>query len=336
MSAPGEDRRSVLRVATRTSPLAQLQARRVAALLERAGDVRCALVLVTTRGDDRADVPVAEIGGQGAFVKEVQAAVVDGRADVAVHSAKDLPSDTPAGLVLACTPERADPRDAMVGARLDDLAPGALVATGSVRRRAQLAWLRPDLTFCELRGNMATRLARAEAAGAGVLAVAALDRLGLGAHVSEILDTGALLPQVGQGTLAVECRADDEDRRARLAAVDDAVVHACLDAERAFLGALGGGCTLPVGALATASADGQAISLEGLLASRDGRVVLRHHVDGARPEAGTLGRELARALLDERGGRTLDDWTGDVPEPPDAPRTSNERRAQAPGLWVER
>jgi hydroxymethylbilane synthase len=332
VGASGKARRAVLRVATRRSPLAQLQARRVAALLEGAGDVRCELVLVTTRGDDRPDVPVAVIGGQGAFVKEVQATVVEGRADVAVHSAKDLPSDTPAGLVLACTPERADPRDALVGARLDDLAPGALVATGSVRRRAQLAWLRPDLTFCELRGNMTTRLARAEATGAGVLALAALDRLGLGAHVTEVLDTGALLPQVGQGTLAVECRADDEDRRARLAAVDDAVVHACLDAERAFLEALGGGCTLPVGALATASAGGQTLSVEGLLASRDGRVVLRHRLDGARADAGALGGALARALLDERGGRSLEDWTDDAPAAPGAPGDDG---APASGLWVE-
>ena len=206
--------------------------------------------MVATTGDVRAEVPVAQLGGQGAFVKEVQAAVLEGRAEVAVHSAKDLPAQTPPGLVLACVPERADPRDALVGARLDDLAPGALVATGSVRRRAQLAWLRPDLTFCDLRGNMATRLARAEANGAGVLALAALERLGLTDHVAEVLEPGTLLPQVGQGTLAAECRADDDAVRSILDAADDPVVHAGLEAERAFLAALGGGCTLPLGALA--------------------------------------------------------------------------------------
>ena len=314
MTASVGGRGAVLRLATRGSPLARVQATTVAALLERVGAPPCELVIVTTRGDARPDVPVSEIGGQGAFVKEVQVAVLEGRADVAVHSAKDLPSDTPAGLVLACAPERADPRDALVGSRLDDLAPGALVATGSVRRRAQLAWLRPDLTFCELRGNMATRLARAEDVGAGVLAMAALERLDLAGRVTEVLDPSALLPQVGQGTLALECRVDDDERRALLAVADDAAVHGCLDAERAFLGALGGGCTLPVGALATAPTGGPVLAVEGLLASRDGRVVLRQRVEGFLSEAAALGARLAGALLDERGGRFLDDWETPAPD----------------------
>jgi hydroxymethylbilane synthase len=264
-------------------------------------------VVVRTRGDALAEVPVARIGGQGAFVKEVQSAVLDGRADVAVHSAKDLPSTTPEGLVLACVPERGDPRDALVGATLDDLPAGATVATGSVRRLAQLAWLRPDLTFCELRGNMATRVERAERAGAGVLALAALERLGLSAHVAEVLDPDTMLPQVGQGAIAVECRSDDTESLDLLAAVDDHVAHDALSAERAFLAALGGGCTLPLGALAVRRNGSDSMVLDGMLASRDGRVLLRRRGEGCDPAE--LGRRVAGELLDRAGGRALDDWS---------------------------
>ncbi len=168
------------------------------------------LVVIATSGDQRRDVPVWELGGQGVFVKEVQAAVLDGRADVAVHSAKDLPSWTPEGLVLAAITERADPRDALVGTRLADLQPGAQVATGSVRRRAQLAWVRPDLTFTGLRGNIGTRLERVPDGGAVVVAAAALARLGLLDRAAEILPTAVMLPQVGQGAIGVECRAGDD------------------------------------------------------------------------------------------------------------------------------
>ncbi|HTZ09133.1 MAG TPA: hydroxymethylbilane synthase [Acidimicrobiales bacterium] len=297
-----------VRLATRGSPLALWQARRVAHLLaSRPGGPACELVVVRTTGDALPDVPIARLGGQGAFVKEVQAAVLDGRADLAVHSAKDLPAETPPGLVLACVPERADPRDALVGATLEALAPGALVATGSVRRRAQLAWLRPDLTFCDLRGNMATRLERAREVGAGVVALAALQRLERDGDVAEVLDPRVVLPQVGQGALAVECRRDDEPRRALLAGIDDGAAHRAVRAERAFLATLGGGCTLPVGALAAAGPGG--VELEGMVASRDGRILLRRRRGGSDPE--TLGREVARELLDECGGRAFDDWALD-------------------------
>ncbi len=312
-----------LRLATRGSPLARWQAARVAELLGALpGAPTCELVVLRTTGDRHADVPVERLGGQGAFVTEIQTAVLDGRADIAVHSAKDLPSTTPPGLQLACVPERADPRDALVGARLDDLRPGARLATGSVRRRAQLAWLRPDLTFVELRGNMATRLERAESEGAGVVAVAALDRLALTGHIAEVLDTGTLLPQVAQGALAVECRTDDAETRRLLGQIDDSVAHRAVSAERAFLAALGSGCTLPVGALASPSGYGRGggdagrpsaaetaatgdLTLEGMVASRDGRILLRRRVTGGDPLA--LGRRLASDLLDH-GGRMLDDW----------------------------
>ncbi|MGH9056796.1 MAG: hydroxymethylbilane synthase, partial [Acidimicrobiales bacterium] len=169
-----------MRIATRGSALARWQAEEVARRLRRGvPGLRVELVVVDTTGDRRADVPVWDMGGQGVFVKEVQAAVLEGRADAAVHSAKDLPSSTPPGLFLAAFPVRADPRDALVGSTLDALPPGAVVATGSVRRRAQLAWVRPDLTFRSLRGNIATRLDRVPPGGAAVVAAAALDRLGL-------------------------------------------------------------------------------------------------------------------------------------------------------------
>lgn len=295
-----------LRIATRGSPLALAQSRSVAARLEacRPG-AAVDMVVVRTAGDLAADVPVSRLGGQGAFVKEVQAAVLDGRADLTVHSAKDLPSETPPGLVLACVPERADPRDALVGARLADLATGAPVATGSVRRRAQLAWLRPDLTFVELRGNMRTRIDKARAAGAGVVAYAALVRLGLEHEVSEVLDTGDMLPQVGQGALAVECRQDDDELIDLLTELDDPAAHRALAAERAFLGALGGGCSLPLAALARPIGE-LGLAMEAMVATGDGRVLLRARHEGGDPER--LGVSLAAELLDGAGGRLLEEW----------------------------
>lgn len=301
-----------VRLATRGSPLARWQAQRVADLLRDGAGVTVDTVVVSTAGDRRTDVSLDRIGGQGVFVKEVQAAVLDGRADAAVHSAKDLPARTPEGLVLASVPERADPRDALVGSTLDGLGPGGPVATGSVRRRAQLAWLRPDLTFVDLRGNLARRIERAEHVGAGVVAAAALVRLGLQASAAEVVEPDRLLPQVGQGALAVECRADDEEVRALLSAIDDGVAHRELRAERAFLARLGGGCTLPVAGLARVAADGEVV-LEGMLASRDGRVMLRRVHRGTDPEA--LGAGLAEALVDTGGGRSLLDWETEI-EPP--------------------
>jgi hydroxymethylbilane synthase len=248
------------------------------------------------------------------FVKEVQEAVLRGDADVAVHSAKDLPPLPPPGLVLAAVPERADARDALVGSRLEHLRTGAQVGTGSVRRRAQLASLRPDLTFGELRGNIPTRLERAGRFDAIVVAAAALDRLGLGDRVTERLEPSTLLPQVGQGALAVECREDDAGAQAALAAIDDAGAHAEVRAERAFLARLGGGCSLPCGALARPG-PGRSLVLDALLSSLDGRIVLRTSVAGDDPDA--LGEEVARRLLDEQGGRTVLDTL--IPSGSDAP-----------------
>ncbi len=313
--------RPQLRLATRRSPLALWQARRVADLLAEhwGSDVLPAVRLVTveTTGDRNTAVPLHSLGGQGVFVKEVQAAVLRGEADIAVHSAKDLPAAhglSPEGLILAAFPERADPRDLLVGRTLDELAAGSTVATGSVRRRSQLANLRPDLTFTDLRGNLGTRLRAVGKSGlvAVVVAKAGVDRLGWeppdGIDV-ETLATMLMVPQVGQGALAVECRADDHDTRAVLARIDDAVVRRAVTAERAYLAELGGSCTLPVGAYAEAASDNTGrgtLVLTGVLASDDGRVVLRHGAQGDDP--GQLGRDVARTLLDECGGTSLGPW----------------------------
>src|SRR5438067_4785958 len=280
----------MLWAATRASALARLQTELVAAALGEEVES----VVVQTTGDQRADVAIWAMGGQGVFVKEVQAAVLEGRADFAVHSAKDLPSSSPEGLVIAAVPERGDPRDALVGSTIEGLPVGGRVGTGSVRRRAQLAWIRPDITFVGLRGNMETRLAKAEDLDAIVVAAAALRRLGRTHVIAEVLDPSVVLPMVGQGALAVECRADDDAMLERLAAVDHPPSRLAIDAERAFLREMGEGCQLPVGALAVFTPDGD-LSMRAMIASLDGHTVLRESASGTRP--GELGRGLARLLL---------------------------------------
>lgn len=240
--------RAPLRLATRGSRQARAQATAVATAIERAAGRPVQLVEVETTGDVRTDVPLHTIGGQGVFVKEVQRAVLDGRADVAVHSAKDLPSTPAAGLRIAAFTERRDARDGLVGARLEELADGATIATGSVRRRAQLGAVRPDLRFRELRGNIDTRLARVPEGGAIVIAVAALQILGSTERLAERLPVERFVPAVGQGCVAVECRSDDEETAGIVASVDHPVTRRAVQIERAFLAELGGGCTLPVGA----------------------------------------------------------------------------------------
>jgi len=259
---------SPLRIATRSSDQARTQSEAVAAALGVAIGVAPELVFVDTYGDrTQADgVPLHSIGGQGVFVKEVQRAVLDGRADLAVHSAKDLPSDTADGLVIAAFTERRSPHDVLIGRSLDQLAPGATVATGSVRRRAQLAAVRPDLEFAELRGNIPTRLQKVPDDGAVVMALAALEILGLTDQIAETLPTTTFIPAVGQGCVAIECRADDQTTIAALAAIDHVPTRRDVEVERAFLAELGSGCTLPVGAHVT---DGQ---LHAFLADVDRRV----------------------------------------------------------------
>jgi hydroxymethylbilane synthase len=297
---------SALRLATRGSPLALCQATSVADALRAAHDgLEVEVMVVRTRGDELS-APLDQIGGQGVFVTEVEAAVADGRADAAVHSAKDMTSTMVDGLVLAAVPRRADPRDGLVGCRLADLPPGGLIATGSARRRAQLANLRPDLSFTEVRGNMERRVSRGEdgSVTAVVVAVAALERLGWLARLSDILDPVDVLPQAGQGAIAVQCRADDAATLERVSSVDDPASHRAVRAERSVLAALGGSCSVPVGAWAEPSPGSSQLHLHGLVASADGRTVIRLSRTGGEPER--LGAEVARALLVDGGGWGID------------------------------
>jgi hydroxymethylbilane synthase len=300
-----------LRVATRGSALARWQADHVAALLAATHPcLEVEPVIVDTLGDRAQDRPIWQLGGQGVFVKEVQARVLDGTADLAVHSAKDLPANPslqPAGLVIAAVPERGDPRDVLVGRPLAAIPPGGTVATGSTRRRAQLADLRPDLTFAELRGNIATRLAKSAGFGAIVMAAAALERLELTHEIAEVLEPAVMLPQVAQGALAIECRADDPATIDLLGAIEHGPSRRAVDAERGYLASLGGGCELPAGAHAVAGADG-GLHLQALLASLDGRSVLRAEaVIGAGDDAGAGGLALGARLLARGGSWLLDE-----------------------------
>ena len=294
-----------LRLATRGSPLAVCQAELVARSLRDLNQgLEIGLVVVRTRGDDLS-ASLDQIGGQGAFVTEVEAAVAEGRADAAVHSAKDMPSTMSAGMVLAAVPGRADHRDGLVGCALADLPPGGLIATGSARRRAQLAYLRPDLIFTEVRGNMERRVSLGEdgSVDAVVVAVAAMERLGWMHRLTDILSPIDVLPQAGQGAIAVQCRAGDSATHALLSAIDDAASHRALRAERAVLAGLGGSCTAPVGAWAECTPD-SSVHVHGLVASGDGHVVVRMSRRGDDPES--AGAAVAHALLVDGGGSGLE------------------------------
>jgi hydroxymethylbilane synthase len=288
-----------LRLATRRSPLALIQAEIVRDRLREAGH-DSELVLVETIGDRDKETELSTIGGEGVFTVEIQRAVLHGEADVAVHSAKDLPSTTPAGIVLACVPERIDARDALVGRSLAGLGPGATVATGSPRRRALLLERRPDLNVVPLRGNMARRLAAAGENGvdAIVAAMAALERLDKLDLVNEALDPSWFIPQVGQGALALEARGDDTSTRDALGDLNDVRAYVALVAERAFLAELGAGCSIPVAA--HGEVEGDTVTLRGVMLSGDGTRSVRGELSGSM--ASSIGRELARYLRDELGG----------------------------------
>jgi hydroxymethylbilane synthase len=239
----------MIRLATRSSAQARTQSEIIAqAITTLSGGEQVELVFVETLGDQMPDVPLHAIGGQGVFVKEVQHAVLNGHADIAVHSAKDLPSISTPGLIVGAWCERRDARDALVGSRIDDLKYGATVATGSVRRSKQLSTLRPDLRFTDLRGNIQTRLMKIPEGGAIVMAVAALQVLNLTEKIAEILDPNVVVPMIGQGCVAVECRADDLQTRELLGLVDHPLTRRAVEIERMFLAELGAGCSMPVGA----------------------------------------------------------------------------------------
>ena len=296
---------SEVRLATRRSPLALVQAELVQRQLTEHG-VTSVLVPLETRGDREVDVSLDQLGAQGVFAVEVQRAVMEGDADVAIHSAKDLPSSTPKGLTLTCVPQRLDAADVLIGRSLAGLGPGATVATGSPRRRALLLERRPDLRVVGLRGNMATRFAAVERSDidAVVVAAAALERLGENDLVAERLDTGWFIPQVGQGALALEVRDDDDATIAALASLNQPDAMTALMAERAFLNELGAGCLVPCGAYATVF--NGVISLRGVMLSVDGSRSARGVVEGDDPLA--LGRALAHELRDDQGGGALAGW----------------------------
>lgn len=286
----------IVRIATRGSALARWQADHVAGLLAANRGGKAKIVVVETTGDRDTSSPLHSIGGKGVFCKEVQAALLDGRADIAVHSAKDLPTITPRGLTLAAVPTRGEVRDCLVGSSLLDLPSGASVATGSVRRRAQLYRHRPDLAFHELRGNIATRLSKAPAFDAIVMATAAIDRLGIEDDINapvDVLPVETMVPQVGQGALAIECRDDDAPTISLLQRIEHRASARRVRAERAFLHELGGDCSMPAAAHARGGIDGP-IELVGFLASED--LVRSQQLRLVGDDGEALGAELARTL----------------------------------------
>jgi hydroxymethylbilane synthase len=301
---------TLLRVATRGSELALAQARKVAAQIEVALGVETELVILVTSGDRLQNVKLADVGGKGLFVKEIEEALLDGRADVAVHSAKDLPAALASGLTLAAMPERADPRDALVtrvpGLRLADLPHGARIGTGSARRAAQLRALRPDFVIAPLRGNVPTRLRKLESEGldAVVLACAGLDRLGLGARIAERIPAEVLLPALGQGTLAIEARWGEALAR-DLAALDDPMTAASLGAERAFLAKLQGDCNVPIAGFAEV-VDNRSLRLRGLVALEDGTAIARAEAEAAVETPALAGERAADAVLAAGGAAILE------------------------------
>lgn len=291
-----------LRIGTRGSALARWQAEWVAARLTELG-VQPELVLITTQGDVSQRGPVGSIGTRGVFTKEIQRELVERRVDVAVHSLKDLPTDPVPGVVLAAVPERAPVADVLVsrqGLPLERLPSGARLGTGSLRRRAQLRYVRPDLETEEVRGNLDTRLRKLSegVCDALVLAQAGLGRLGLAEQITEILPTSICLPAVGQGALGIECREDDTAAREVLAALDHRPSHTAVCAERALLAVLEGGCLTPIAAWGRV--EGGRLELSGRVLDRDGTRRLDAHLSesaGNLEIAGELGRRVAEALL---------------------------------------
>ena len=300
---------STLRIATRGSKLALWQAHHVRDRLVAAEpSLTVELVVLKTQGDRVLDRPLAEVGGKGLFVKEIEEALLDGRVDVAVHSLKDLPADLPAGLCLAVFPAREDPRDVLVSrgpARpASELPPRALVGTSSLRRSALLRAGRPDVRIAPIRGNVETRLAQLESGAfdAIILARAGLRRLGLSPSGAADLSVEEFPPAVGQGILAVEARATDGPVLEVLMALDDPRTRSAAEAERAFLRRLGAGCHTPVAGHARVAGD--ALSLHGLVASADASTVLRDSISGPAAAAEMLGQKLAEELL-ARGARRV-------------------------------
>jgi hydroxymethylbilane synthase len=297
-----------LRIGTRGSALALWQARHVAARLQVAvPDKPIELIEIETAGDQVREQPLAQIGGEGVFTKAIQDALLSGLVDVAVHSLKDLPTLAVAGLVLASVPARGPTGDALVSKRHASFAAlpkGAIVATGSLRRQAQLRHRRPDLQLVSIRGNVETRLRKLDEnqLDAVILAQAGLERLGLTGQIREVLDASWIFPAVGQGALGLECREQDTAARELLERINDDPTHQAVLAERAMLRELGGGCHVPVGAVSTVQ--GGELRLRGVVLAPDGSRRIESQIGGPVGEAEKLGQQLARDLLGQ-GARQL-------------------------------
>jgi hydroxymethylbilane synthase len=298
---------SALRIGTRGSALAQWQAEMVRGRLG-ALNIGAELVLIRTTGDREAKTPLVTMGGKGVFVKELEDALLEGRIDVAVHSMKDVPTELPAGLAIAAICEREDVRDALIsrsGAGLMELPNGARVGTSSPRRQAQLLHCRPDLQMVEMRGNVDTRLAKVARGDcdAIVLAKAGLDRLGMAERITEVLSTDVSLPAAGQGAIGLETRQDDPTVRNCVRKLNHSETQLAVDAERAVLAGLEGGCLLPVGVWARTQ--NRELILEACVLSSDGSEALRVRRAGLPRDAEELGRQAVAALLDRGAGRLL-------------------------------
>lgn len=299
----------ILKIATRQSPLALWQAEHIRARLEALHtDLKVELVTFVTQGDKILDTPLAKIGGKGLFVKELEAALLDGRADLAVHSMKDVPMALPEGLSLAVICEREDPLDAFVSntyKSFDELPQGAKVGTSSLRRKTQILKQRPDLNIIDLRGNVGTRLSKLDSGlyDAIILASAGLKRLGLAERIRHTLQPEISLPAVGQGALGLECRATDQDVLDLILPLLHAETDVCVRAERAFNAYLEGGCQVPIAGYATLN-QGQ-LHIEGRVGSVDGVTLLKVQLSGAPEQAEQLGVSLAQKLLEQGAGDLL-------------------------------
>lgn len=298
-----------IRIATRESALAIWQAEHVRVQLGSLHPgLAVELVPMTTRGDRILDSPLARVGGKGLFVKELEQAMLDGRADIAVHSMKDVPVDFPDGLELAAVLEREDPRDAFLSntcATLDELPQGARVGTSSLRRQCQLHSLRPDLEILDLRGNVNTRLAKLDAGNydAIILACAGLKRLGFDKRIRQVLGPDLILPAIGQGAIGIECRSDDARVKTLIASLADEATSIRVKCERAMNARLMGGCQVPIAGFA--ELEEQNLVLRGLVGSPDGTEIVRGEVKGTASEAEELGIRLAEELLSRGADKIL-------------------------------
>lgn len=305
---------AMLRIATRKSPLALWQAEHVATLLRAAHPgLGVELVPITTKGDRIQDRSLATIGGKGLFIKELEVALEERRADIAVHSMKDVPNELPEGLTIAAVLTRADARDALLSAKaatIEDLPLAARVGTSSLRRQAQLLSVRADLRIEALRGNVDTRVRRLDDGDldAIILACAGLVRLGWESRITARLDPRACLPAVAQGIIGIECRSDDAATRSRLQDLNDPRTRVAMDAERAFAGRLGGSCQSPIAAYATLQEN--RLTLEGLVAEPDGSRVWRDSIAGGSDDSSRLGTELADRVLASSAGPLLERLRG--------------------------